>query len=152
MTKRTQGSLTAAGFAVEDARGGDEAVVEITQRSFDLVLLDINVPGLSGFQACSRIRALAPRTGIVMVTVRDAEDDKVRGLESGANDYITKPFRLRELVARLRAVLRRIRLEDSAQPVLQACDLEIDLDRRLLRRLASRSIFRRKNSTSWRTS
>ena len=69
-----------------------------------------------------------------MVTVRDAEDDKVRALESGADDYITKPFRLRELIARLRAVLRRTQLDDSAQAVLQAGNLEIDLERRLLRR------------------
>lgn len=127
-------SLSATGFAVEEARSGDEAVYLVKQRSFDLVLLDINMPGLSGFETCGRIRALAPRTGIVMITVRDAEDDKVRALEAGSDDYITKPFLLRELVARLRAVLRRIRPEDSAKPVLQAGDLEIDLDRRLLRR------------------
>jgi two-component system KDP operon response regulator KdpE len=127
-------SLTATAFAVEEARTGDEAVLSVKQRPFDLVLLDINMPGLSGFEACRRIRDLAPRTGIVMVTVRDAEDDKVRALESGADDYITKPFRLRELVARLRSVLRRVRFEDLNQPVLQAGELEIDLNRRLLRR------------------
>jgi two-component system, OmpR family, KDP operon response regulator KdpE len=127
-------SLRATGFSVEEAPSGNEAIFAVRQCRFDLVLLDINMPGLSGFEACRRIRDLAPRTGIVMVTVRDAEDDKVRALESGADDYITKPFRLRELVARLRSVLRRVRFEDSAQPVLQAGDLEIDFDRRLLRR------------------
>ena len=134
LRKALRASLTAAGFAVEEARTGDEAVAVAKQHPFDLVLLDINMPGLSGFEACRRIRALAPRTGIVMATVRDAEDDKVRALESGADDYITKPFRLRELIARLRAVLRRTQISDSAQAVLQAGNLEIDLERRLLRR------------------
>lgn len=93
------------------------------------------MPGLTGFEACRRIRALAPRTGIVMVTVRDAEDDKVRALDAGADDYVTKPFRLRELLARLRAVLRRVNFDDTKEAgVLQAGDLEIDLERRVLRR------------------
>jgi len=127
-------SLIATGFAVEEARTGDEAVAIVRQRPFELVLLDINMPGISGLEACRRIRAMAPRTGIVMVTVRDAEDDKVRALESSADDYITKPFRLRELVARLRALLRRVQPEDSAPAVLRAGDLEIDLSRRVLRR------------------
>jgi len=134
LRKALRASLTAAGFTAEEARTGDEAVAVAKQHPFDLVLLDINMPGLTGFEACRRIRTLAPRTGIVMVTVRDAEDDKVRALESGADDYITKPFRLRELIARLKAVLRRTQFDDSAQAVLQAGNLEIDLERRLLRR------------------
>jgi len=134
LRKALRASLTAAGFTAEEARTGDEAVAVAKQHPFDLVLLDINMPGLTGFEACRRIRTIAPRTGIVMVTVRDAEDDKVRALESGADDYITKPFRLRELIARLKAVLRRTRFDDSAQAVLQAGNLEIDLERRLLRR------------------
>jgi two-component system KDP operon response regulator KdpE len=128
-------SLTASGFAVEEARNGEEAVGAVRQRPFDLVLLDINMPGLGGVLACQTIRGLAPQTGIVMITVRDTEDDKVVALEAGADDYITKPFRLRELIARLQAVLRRTHPPDAVQPaVLTAGDLELDLQRQKLSR------------------
>jgi two-component system KDP operon response regulator KdpE len=128
-------SLTASGFSVEEARTGEEAVEFAREHSFDLVLLDINMRGISGVEACRRIRGFAPKTGIVMVTVRDSEDDKVRALEAGADDYITKPFLLRELVARLRAVLRRTNPGNGNHAsVLHAGDLEIDIERRILRR------------------
>jgi two-component system KDP operon response regulator KdpE len=98
-------------------------------------MLDINMPGIGGVEACRKIRSLTPQTGIVMVTVRDSENDKVNALEAGADDYVTKPFRLRELIARLRAVLRRTHSHETAEPlVLTAGELEIDLERRLLRR------------------
>ena len=135
LRKALRASLTASGFAVEEARNGEEAVGAVRQRPFDLFLLDINMPGVGGVEACQKIRGLAPQTGIVMVTVRDSENDKVNALEAGADDYLTKPFRLRELIARLRAVLRRTHARDAAQPaVLTAGDLEMDLPRRLLRR------------------
>jgi two-component system KDP operon response regulator KdpE len=135
LRKALRTSLTASGFAVEEARNGEEALGAVRQRPFDLVLLDINMPGAGGIDACRKIRDLAPQTGIVMVTVRDAENDKVTALEAGADDYVTKPFRLRELTARLRAVLRRTHVHDATQPVVvTAGDLEIDLERHLLRR------------------
>jgi two-component system, OmpR family, KDP operon response regulator KdpE len=128
-------SLAASGFSVEEARTGEEAVEFAREHSFDLVLLDINMRGISGVEACRRIRGFAPHTGIVMVTVRDSEDDKVRALEAGADDYITKPFLLRELVARLRAVLRRTHPGNgTSASILRAAELEIDLDRRILKR------------------
>ena len=97
------------------------------------MLLDINMPGLGGVETCQRIRALVPQIGILMVTVRDDEEDKVRALEAGADDYVPKPFRLRELVARMGVVLRRIDPQKSAEPgVLQAGSLKMDADRRLL--------------------
>src|SRR5580658_1505513 len=100
-------SLTAGGFTVEEAR--------------------------SGVEACRRLRDMSPRAGIVMVTVRDLEDDKVQALEAGADDYVTKPFRLRELIARLRAVLRRTRaLETTELPVIQAGSLAMNVHRRIL--------------------
>jgi two-component system KDP operon response regulator KdpE len=96
-----------ARYPVDLARNGEEALHYVRERPVDVVPLDINMPEIGGVEACRRIRALAPRSGIVMLTVRDTEDDKVQALEAGADDYITKPFRLRELVARIRAVLRR---------------------------------------------
>jgi two-component system, OmpR family, KDP operon response regulator KdpE len=126
-------SLTARGFSVEEAGSGEQAIAVVRQRPFDMLLLDINMPGMGGIEACRRIRALMPHLGIVMVTVRDAEHDMVQALEAGADDYVTKPFRFGELVARLRAVLRRVAPQDMTT-VLQAGDLEIDFDRRLLRR------------------
>jgi two-component system, OmpR family, KDP operon response regulator KdpE len=126
-------SLTASGYAVEEAETGPGAVNAAEHRTFDLVLLDVNMPGISGIDACRQIRAVAPRTAIIMVTVRDAEEDKVRALEAGADDYVTKPFRFRELIARMGAVLRRTRADVSEEPqILQAGDLRMDLERRLL--------------------
>lgn len=135
LRKALHKSLAAGGFTVEEASNGEEALLFAQRRPFDLVLLDINMPGLGGVEACRRLREMAPQTGIVMVTVRDAENDKVEALEAGADDYVTKPFRLRELTARLRAVLRRTRTSDAPRPaVLTAGDLEMDVERRLLRR------------------
>jgi two-component system KDP operon response regulator KdpE len=135
LRKALRKSLTASGFEVEEARNGEEALGAVRQRSFDLVLLDINMPGIGGVEACKRIRGLMPQTGIVMITVRDSENDKVDALEAGADDYVTKPFRLRELIARLRAVLRRMHAHDATPTTtLVAGELEIDLERRVLRR------------------
>ncbi len=127
-------TLTARGFAVEEAGTAERALDVARQRPFDLILLDINMPGMGGIEACRRFRSLSLNVAIVMVTVREAEEDMVEALEAGADDYITKPFRFGELVARLRAVLRRAGPDHACAPVLQAGDLEIDFDKRLLRR------------------
>jgi two-component system, OmpR family, KDP operon response regulator KdpE len=114
-------SLKTSGYDVDVARNAEQALEYVRQRPVDVVLLDINMPGIGGVEACRRIRAAAPLAGILMLTVRDAEDDKVLALEAGADDYVTKPFRLRELIARLHAVLRRTGIEGRAQtPVLRA--------------------------------
>jgi two-component system KDP operon response regulator KdpE len=126
-------SLTASGFSVSEARNGEEALSAVQHNGIDLVLLDINMPGAGGMHACRRIREFAPQIGIVMITVRDSENDQVKALEAGADDYVTKPFRLRELIARVHAVLRRTQRQETAEPeILTAGDLEIDLERRLL--------------------
>jgi two-component system KDP operon response regulator KdpE len=128
-------SLTASGFAIEEARSGEEAVAILTPGAFDLVLLDVNMPGIGGVEACREIRAQLPKIGIVMVTVQDGESEMVKALEAGADDYITKPIRFREMVARLKAVLRRLHTDDASEPTsLQAGDLELDINRHMLHR------------------
>lgn len=126
-------SLTASGFVVSEARNGDEALAILPNAPVDVVLLDINMPGMSGIEVCRKIRGLSVQTGIVMVTVRDSEEDKVEALEAGADDFITKPYRLREMIARLNAVLRRLRAQQNGiDSILRAGRLELDPKRRLL--------------------
>jgi two-component system, OmpR family, KDP operon response regulator KdpE len=128
-------SLAASGFSIEEAPSGEDAIAILAQRPFDLVLLDMNMPGVGGVETCREVRSLLPRIGIVMITVRDAENDMVKALEAGADDYLTKPVRFRELVARLRAVSRRSHVEDAPEPlVLRVGDLELDVKRRVLHR------------------
>jgi DNA-binding response OmpR family regulator len=116
LRKTLRTSLMASRFSVEEARTGEEAFNAVRSHVFDLVLLDINMPGAVGLHACRRIRDFSPEIGIVMITVRDAENDKVNALEAGADDYVTKPFRLRELIARLHAVARRAHRPDKSEP------------------------------------
>jgi two-component system KDP operon response regulator KdpE len=129
-------SLTAIGYLVDEARTGKEAIDAFEQRPADLVLLDVNMPGMSGIETCRRIRSVAPRAGIVVITVRDTEEDTIRALEAGADDYIAKPFRIRELLARLSAITRRARVQSAPEdtPVLRAGDLELDTRQRTLRK------------------
>jgi two-component system KDP operon response regulator KdpE len=135
LRRALRATLQANGFDVREARDAIEALQAIREQSFDLALLDINMPGGGGFNACRKIRNAAPHTGIVMITVRDAESDKVEALEAGADDYVTKPVQVRELIARLRAVLRRTRNRDTVRAaVLAAGDLEVDLERHTLHR------------------
>ena len=127
--------MCAAGYRADTARNAEEALEYVRGYPVAIVLLDINMPGVGGVEACRRIRAAAPQTGIVMLTVRDTEDDKVLALEAGADDYVTKPFHLRELVARMRAVLRRTGTEAAPQtPVLRAGDLVLEVEHRVLRK------------------
>jgi two-component system KDP operon response regulator KdpE len=128
-------SLAASGLIVEEAQTGEDAIKAFNRARFDLVLLDINMPGISGVETCRHLRAMARDAGIVMVTVRGSEDDKVQALEAGADDFVTKPHRFRELLARLQAVLRRVRIHNARpDPVLHAGELELDLDHRVLRK------------------
>lgn len=126
-------SLTARGYKVDEARNSEEALDLFHERHPNLVLLDINMPGTNGIETCRRIRSAAPNTGIVMITVRDSEEDTVQALEAGADDYITKPFRVRELLARLTAITRRARGQEIAEaPILRAGHLELDTKHRIL--------------------
>ena len=100
-------TLTTAGYEVEDAKTGEEALQKLRDYRPDLVLLDINLPGMGGLAACREIRA-DPNVAIVMLTVHNTEADKVQALDAGADDFVTKPFSTPELLARIRAVLRRV--------------------------------------------
>ncbi len=128
-------SLSALGYGTEESRNGEEALELLHQGSFDLILLDINMPGIGGVETCREIRARALDVGVVVVSVRDGENDLVQALEAGADDYITKPIRFRELLARMGAVLRRIRPDNNGEPeVLRVGELELDMRRHLLSR------------------
>jgi len=121
------------GFEVELAPDGPAGVTAILQSPPDLIVLDVMLPGGNGFEICRDVRARGIRTPIIMLTARNQEIDKVRGLEAGADDYVTKPFSLGELVARIRAVLRRARHEapDATRgDVLEAGPIRLDLRRR----------------------
>lgn len=116
------------GFEVVEAVDGNQGLVEYDRGGADLVLLDLMMPGMPGTEVCRELR-LRGNTPIIMVTARDSEIDKVVGLELGADDYVTKPFSQRELVARIRAVLRRGR-DDLAEPEVQeAAGVRIDAER-----------------------
>jgi two-component system, OmpR family, KDP operon response regulator KdpE len=99
-------NLTGQGFEVDDAKNGDAALEKLREARFDLVLLDINMPGMSGLDVCRAIRS-GSEIAIIMLTVRDDEADTVEALDAGADDYVTKPFKPSELSARIRAALRR---------------------------------------------
>ncbi len=101
--------LMELGFQVAEASRGEEALQALRNAPHDVVLLDINMPGIGGIETLKRIRALAPRLPVLMLTVRDDEEDKVEALELGADDYVTKPFSTRELIARIRSAVRRVR-------------------------------------------
>jgi two-component system KDP operon response regulator KdpE len=102
-------TLDALGFEANEATSGEEALTMVTMNAYETVLLDVNMPGMGGIEACMRIRRSFPRLPILLLTVRDSEDDKVTALDAGADDYITKPFQIRELTARIRAAVRRFR-------------------------------------------
>ena len=100
--------LAELGFQVAEASRGEEALQALRAAQYDAVLLDINMPGIGGIETLRRIRAFAPRLPVLMLTVRDEEEDKVQALDMGADDYVTKPFSTRELVARIRTAVRRV--------------------------------------------
>ena len=107
--------LMELGFQVAEASRGEEALQSLRAATSDVVLLDVNMPGLSGIETLRRIRSFAPRLPVLMLTVRDQEEDKVEALDLGADDYVTKPFSTRELIARIRAAVRRVRAPARAE-------------------------------------
>jgi two-component system response regulator MprA len=101
-------ALTLAGYDVDTANGGEQGLARIAESAPDAVLLDIGMPGVNGLEACRRLRAAGNRIPVLMLTARDAVEDRIDGLDAGADDYLVKPFDVGELKARLRALLRRV--------------------------------------------
>jgi two-component system KDP operon response regulator KdpE len=129
-------TLTAHGYEVEDARSGEDGLEKLRAGKYDLVLLDINMPGMGGVEACRTIRQErhGSELAIIMLTVRSAESDKVEALDAGADDYVTKPFSTTELLARIRAALRRMPLTGLEIPRIDLEGVEIDFESRQVKR------------------
>ena len=123
-------TLCKAGYAVADARSGEEAMEKLRTEKFDLILLDVNLPGINGIQACGEIRARSD-VPVIMLTVRDSARDTVVALDAGADDYVTKPFSIEVLLARIRASLRRSPLSSDARAdVIRFGNVEIRMGAR----------------------
>lgn len=112
-----------AGYAPQIVSDGNEGALRASSHHFDLILLDVMLPGMDGFEVCRRLRAQQIPSLILMITARDTTEDKIAGLDAGADDYIVKPFQVAELLARMRALLRR---GQSSAPVLRVADLTLD--------------------------
>jgi len=117
--------LGGLGFEVTVRADGRAGLEEALTRRYDLVVLDVMLPGLDGFGVCRRLRAEDPRVAILMLTAKAEEGDRVLGLELGADDYLTKPFSLRELVARVKAILRRIEVDGEAHRLEEASPISL---------------------------
>ena len=124
-------ALAARGYEVQDAPSGEDALACLRQSRFDLVLLDVNMPGMGGLEACREIRA-GSAAAIIMLTVSDSEEDKVGALDAGADDYVTKPFGMPELLARIRAALRRLPAYPERDQLVVVGELQINF---MLRRV-----------------
>ncbi len=124
--------LTEQGYAVDVAHDGEAGLGLAELEPYDLLILDVMLPGLDGLALCQRLRAGGRHLPVLLLTARDAVDDRVAGLDSGADDYLSKPFAFRELLARVRALLRRE--GRSREPVLRAGDLTLDPATREVRR------------------
>jgi two-component system KDP operon response regulator KdpE len=123
-------ALSSHGYAIVEAPNGEEALKKLGAERLDLVILDMNMPGMDGVEACREIRTVS-KVPIIMLTVRAAEKDKVRALDAGADDYVVKPFGIEELLARIRAALRRAPGETS-EPAIVAKELVLDFEKRLI--------------------
>jgi len=121
-------TLSSSGYDVIEAKDGEEAIDMAVRERPDLILMDVNMPGMSGLEACNKIR-LSFDGPIIMVTVRNSEPDKILALDSGADDYVVKPFTMGELLARIRAALRRSSSEEPL-PKIETRELSVDLEKR----------------------
>src|SRR5213080_2112843 len=124
-------TFSARGYVITEAKTGEEALEWIRKGPPDLILLDMNMPGIGGIEACREIRR-GSDAPIIMLTVRNAERDKVAALDAGADDYVVKPFGIEELLARIRAALRRHGVSEALTP-FETKDLSVDFESRTVR-------------------
>ncbi|MFN2545285.1 MAG: response regulator transcription factor [Actinomycetota bacterium] len=124
MARAIRRGLEQEGYAVDVVNGGEEAVFQATENDYDALILDVMLPGLDGFEVCHALRGRGRWAPVVMLTARDAVEDRIRGLDVGADDYLVKPFAFGELLARLRALIRRGAQERPT--VLEVEDVELD--------------------------
>jgi two-component system KDP operon response regulator KdpE len=132
MLKAVTNALTARGYEVLTAATGELALSLMAEDEPDLVLLDLGLPGIEGREVIERLRAWS-ELPVIVISVRESQEDKVAALDAGADDFVTKPFGMKELLARMRAVRRRSSSEDSLNPVLQFDGLEIDVLKKLVK-------------------
>ena len=132
-------TLGTLGFDVGEAATGEQALALIEKSRYDAVLLDMNMPGMGGMETCREIRRRLPGLAILMLTIRDSQDDKVEALEAGADDYVTKPFHVRELTARVRAAVRRSQgTREKPDDSIRIGEIEIDSGRRIVSKAGNR--------------
>src|SRR5436305_10220346 len=134
VTSALRRTLAYEGYHISSALDGEGALAIARTKSPDLVILDLMLPGIDGLEVCRRLRAVNDDIAVLMLTARDAVADRVAGLETGADDYLVKPFALEELLARVKALLRRHNPSDIAREVLPFEDLELDMATRQARR------------------
>lgn len=131
LRRALHGSLHSLGFEITESPNGEAALRETKNHKFDVVLLDINMPGMGGIETCRELRRSNPRLQILMLTVRESEEDKVKALDAGADDYVTKPFSVPELMARIRAATRRATTGPAdATETISIGAIELDAARR----------------------
>jgi two-component system response regulator MprA len=134
LTSALRRTLSYEGYHVSTVANGESALEQIRLKPPDLVILDLMLPGIDGLEICRRLRSAGEQLVILMLTARDAVADRVTGLETGADDYLVKPFATEELLARIKALLRRSNPPDVAREILHYADLELDTATRQARR------------------
>ncbi len=125
-------TLSSLGFVAGEAESGEEALKRLRMVAYDAVLMDLNMPGMGGIEACRQVRKEYPHISILVVTVRDREEDKIEALDAGADDFITKPFKIGELAARIRSAVRRQRTPATTDKVIEVGVFSLIPERRLL--------------------
>lgn len=133
LAQALQKGLMEEGYAVDVSRDGEDGLYWARTNDYDLIILDLMIPGIPGLEILERLRTEGRSVPVLILTARDAVADRVKGLDSGADDYLTKPFSFEELLARVRALLRRATAAPELQP-LQVADLELDPRTRTVRR------------------